>query len=182
MLGGGLLAASGYFATRPAVGASRFGWAVVAGLAYPLLGLAAAIRSEESGGLRAAVLLLVTVVLAGLLGALCQGRTASRLGAVGRFAAWLSLIGSPPTVGFHAKLALYFALLHCGWDGITVLALAVSAVTLLPALWELRAPASAGSLRGAAAVAVVALLALLILLGLHPYWGLAAGPAGAALD
>jgi len=171
-LGGGLLLISAYLTARPGAGASRFGWAIVNGLAYAILGMAAAIRTEASGGFRAALLQLAAVVLAGALAALSFPRGESRagegLGAVGRGLAWFALVGLPPTVGFHAKVTLYRALLVAGWGWMAALAMAVSAALLFPALADLRS-SQAEPLRGARAVSVMALIAIMVILGFYPY-------------
>jgi NADH:ubiquinone oxidoreductase subunit 2 (subunit N) len=173
-LGGALLALSASLAARPATRGSHFGWGVISGLACAILGLAAAIRAADSGGLLAALLHLVTVVLAGALAALSlpprspepTGNTT--LGAVGRGLAWLALVGLPPTLGFHAKVTLYRALLIAGWGWMAALAMAISAVLLLPALREIRS-FRAGALSGPRAVSVMALIALTVVLGCYPY-------------
>ena len=171
-LGGGLLLVSAYLAARPAMAASRSGWAVVNGLSYAILGMAAAIRMEGSEGFRAALLQLVTVVVAGALVVLSH-RPGERdagegLGAIGRGLAWLALVGLPPTVGFHAKVTLYRALLTAGWGWMAGVAAAVSLVLLLPALSEIRSPRTE-PLSGPRAVSVASLIALTVILGFYPY-------------
>ena len=135
-----LVVAATYAALRPR--AASFGWALVGGLAFALLAMAAAARVESGSGLRAAVLQLVTVALAGgagLLGASRgEGGTIPPLGRASRMVAWLALVGLPPTIGFHAKVSLYESLLGAGWWWAAALAMIASWALLIPALGEWR--------------------------------------------
>jgi hypothetical protein len=173
-LGGVLLAVSAYFVARPGAKGSAFGWAVVSGLAAAIVAMAAAVHTPASDGFTAAMLHLVTVALAGALAALSlpprdqEPQVGGGLGAVGRGVAWLTLVGLPPTLGFHAKVMLYRAALTAGWGWVMLLTLAVSLALLLGALREIRAPL-AGPLRGARAISVMALIGVIIILGFYPY-------------
>ncbi len=161
-----------------------FGWAVVGGLAYSLLGMAAALRISNSLGLAAALAQLLSVALAVGLGVACAPAHAdsesggSKLVPAGRMVAWLTLIGLPPTLGFHAKLLLYRALAMADFPWAVALALGASWVLLLPALRELRSGGAASPPRARVAL-IVALIALIVLLGLAPYLWLWAGGTGA---
>ncbi len=178
-----LLAATTYAAVRPGRREASFGWAFVGGLAFVMLAMVAAARVESGEGLRAARWQLATVLLAGGAGMLSltsrpESGAPSRLGAAGRLVAWLALAGLPPTIGFHAKVSLYGALLGAGWGWVMALAMVASGALLLPALAELRA-ARAGAPRGAAAAATLLLTAAILLLGFAPYLTLAARAVGA---
>ena len=104
--------------TTPGAAAARsFAWIVIAGIAYSLLALAAAVRAPETDGLRASILQLLAVLLAGGLGYVAMSGASdenggrSPLASAAVFAAWLSLVGLPPAVGFHGKILVYRALL-----------------------------------------------------------------------
>lgn len=174
VLGSALLAVSTFLALRPTAKGSSFGWATVNGLACAILGLAAAIRFDGSGGFRAALVQLVTVALAVLLATLSlparqpRPAVAEGVGAAGRGLAWMALVGLPPTIGFHAKVILCRAILVAGWGWVAALVLATSAILLTAGLREIRSPC-AGTLHGPRAVSVMALIALTIVLGFYPY-------------
>ncbi len=169
-----------------AAAARSFAWIVIAGIAYSLLALAAAVRAPETDGLRASILQLLAVLLAAGLGGLAMsgapdengGR--SPLASAAVFAAWLSLVGLPPAVGFHGKILVYRALLAAGWEWLAVIAVAGSAAALIPAFWALTSHRS-GPLRGLRAVLAVALLIAVVLLGLYPQVGLLAAAPLAGL-
>jgi NADH-quinone oxidoreductase subunit N len=176
-LGIGLLAVSLLHAVLPRRGpGARFAWLCLAGGAYALLGLAAWLRAPGGDGLRAALLQLLTTLLAAALGGLLfaggpRGRQ-SRLARVAVAVACLSLVGLPPTAGFHGKILIYGCLLAAGWPWLTALAVAGGAVALMPALWVL------GDCRTRqagwfSAVAIIALVALTCLVGLYPQAGAA---------
>jgi hypothetical protein len=181
-IGGLLLVVATGAALRPGRREASFGWAFVGGLAFVMLAMAAATRVENGGGLRAAEWQLATVLLAGGAGMLSltsrpESGSPSRLGVAGRMVAWLALAGVPPTVGFHARISLYGALLGAGWGWVMALAMVASGALLLPALGELRA-ARAGAPRGAAAAAALLLTAAILVLGFAPYLTLAARAVG----
>ncbi len=171
--GGGLLVAATALSLRARSAASRFGWMVIAAFACCVLGLAAALRAPESDGLRAGVVQLVAAVLAAAAGALLvphkEGEEAPRqtLAVMARGVAWMTLLGLPPTVGFHAKVMGYRALLAADWGWAAALAVAASAAAMLPAAWSLGS-APPLPLRGARALMVVALVAAMIALGCYP--------------
>jgi NADH-quinone oxidoreductase subunit N len=161
-------------ALRPRATAHSFAWIFVAGAAYSILALGAAWRGPGGDGLQAALVQLVSVLLAGALGAAVRSRSqdasdspSSSLAVVGRALAWLTLVGLPPTVGFHGKILVYRALLAARWEELTVLAMAGSAIALLPALWAIRSPGPA-VVRGPRALVTVALIVSILVLGLHP--------------
>jgi NADH-quinone oxidoreductase subunit N len=161
-------------ALRPRATAHSFAWIFVAGAAYSILALGAAWRGPGGDGLQAALVQLVSVLLAGALGAAVRSRSqeasdgpSSSLALVGRALAWLTLVGLPPTVGFHGKILVYRALLAARWEELTVLAMAGSAISLLPALWAIRSPGPA-VVRGPRALVTVALIVSILILGLHP--------------
>jgi len=161
-------------ALRPRATAHSFAWIFVAAAAYSVLALGAAWRGPGGDGLQAALVQLVSVLLAGALGAAVRSRPqdapgspSSSLALVGRALAWLSLVGLPPTVGFHGKILVYRALLAARWEELTVLAMAGSAISLLPALWAIRSPGRA-VVRGPRALLTVALIVSILILGLHP--------------
>jgi len=172
LFSGGLLVLATALACRPRRAAASFGWMVVAGLAYAMLALAAALHLRDSGGLRASLVQLLAVALAALLGLLCGPRKAAEsvaeggLGAAARGVAWLTLVGLPPTLGFHAKVVIYRVLLTTGWAGLAALAIVASAAGMAPALWAFRAPRPAMS--GPRAIIAVALIAAIIVLGVYP--------------
>ena len=62
---------------------------------------------------------------------------------------------------------MYRALLAARWEELTVLAMAGSAISLLPALWAIRSPGPA-VVRGPRALVTVALIVSILILGLHP--------------
>src|SRR5512136_311588 len=167
LLGVALLIFTTYLAARRGAGTSSFGWAVVNGLSFALLGMAAALRAPESQGLIATVAQLVALVAAVLLGVLCAPRAGStmsaggRVGPAGRFLAWLTLIGLPPTPGFHAKVLLCRSLLNAHWPEATALVLLASWVLLIPAMREARA-LQPGEARRARVLLIVLLVVLLI--------------------
>jgi hypothetical protein len=170
-----LLALAGGLAARPRARSQSLGWGVIAGLAYAALALVAALQDPDSEGLRAGLLQLVTVVLAAVIALLChpshagQGDEppANAIARVGRLAAWLALIGLAPTIGFHARLLVYRALLGVDWTGLTALAVAANALLLLPAAWSIRG-ADIAPVRGARAAAVLVLSTLMVVGGLYP--------------
>lgn len=173
LLGSGLLVLATALAVHRRGTAGSLAWMVVAGLSSCLLLLAAALQFREGDALRVAVVQLLMVTLAALLGALC-GRApetppapAVGLPTAGRGLSWLTLLGLPPTLGFHAKLMLYHTLLATGWGGLVVLTMAASAAGLAPAVWALRSPPPA-PVRGLSAVLAAALMALVLVLGLYP--------------
>lgn len=179
VIGGLLLLAALVFAIRPGARASRFGWAVVAGLAFSVLGMAAALRPGASGALPAAMMQLAATILAAALGSAsgpdaATPEASSALGRWGRGAAWLMLVGLPPTYGFHARVALFTAYLGAGMGWLLALGLVATGVLLLAAVREARTPL-AGAPHGARALGVLALLAVTVLLGLYPYLA-TAGP------
>jgi NADH:ubiquinone oxidoreductase subunit 2 (subunit N) len=128
---------------------------------------------RESDGLRAAAMQFLALALALLLLLQYQPRRASQeaphqgLASTARAVAWLTLLGIPPTVGFHAKVMLYRSLLSVGWDGMAALAMAAAAAGVLPALWAIGFPPPL-PLKGARAALAVALIALIVILGLYP--------------
>ncbi|MCJ7750146.1 MAG: hypothetical protein MUQ65_03480 [Armatimonadetes bacterium] len=169
-----------------AAAARSFAWIVIAGLAYSLLALAAAVRAPETDGLRASILQLLAVLLAGGLGYVAMSGASdenggrSPLASAAVFAAWLSLVGLPPAVGFHGKVLVYRALLAAGWEWLAIIAVAGTAAALIPAFWALSSYRS-GPLRGLRAVLAVALLIAVVLLGLYPQVGLLAAAPLAGL-
>lgn len=174
LVGGGAIAAGTALSirARPAPLAS-FGWAVAAACGSAVLAAAAGLAVPVSDGLRGAGLQLLAVLLAAALGALCHGGPAegavqaSPVSSIGRAVAWLTLIGLPPTVGFHGKILVYRALLAAGWGWLAVLAGAASVAALAPALWAIR-PGAAGPAGALRAAIAVALIAAVCLLGLCP--------------
>lgn len=196
LAGGGLVVLAAILSLRPRDAAasleseqSSFGWTVIAGLATALLCLGVAVHGGPSDGLRSAVVQLLAVALAAALGYLClaPGRSTQPArpnwwAGAGRGLAWLTLVGLPPTLGFPAKVMLYRALLSVGWGSMVLLAMAVSAAALIPALIALRSPAPAPP-RGLRSTLILALAALVLLLGLYPQpmldlAGMLTGPAG----
>lgn len=171
--------AKGEEAAPGAAAARSFAWIVIAGMAYSLLALAAAVRAPETDGFRASILQLLAVLLAAGLGGLGLSGVSEENGGRGPlasaavFAAWLSLVGLPPAVGFHGKILVYRALLAAGWEWLAVIAVAGSAAALIPAFWALSSY-RLGPLRGLRAVLAVALLITVVLLGLYPQAGLLA--------
>lgn len=162
-------------AARPHRAARSFGWITIAGVAYGMLGMAAALHSGESEGLRAAVVQLVAVLLAAALGSISASRpgdsssspASGGLPMAARGLAWLTLVGLPPTIGFHGKLLIYRALMAAGWNLLAVLAMAGSAAALLPALWAIRSTRPAAA-RGLRAVVMVVLILCVLALGVYP--------------
>ena len=173
-------------AATGAAAARSFAWIVIAGIAYSLLALAAAVRAPETDGLRASILQLLAVLLAGGLGYVAMSGASdenggrSPLASAAVFVAWLSLVGLPPAVGFHGKILVYRALLAAGWEWLAVIAVAGTAASLIPAFWALSSYRS-GPLRGLRAVLAVALLIAVVLLGLYPQVGLLAAAPLAGL-
>ena len=176
------LAASGavllVVATALAMRARRpsrsFAWIAVASIAYPVFGGAAALYQPGTDGLRAAGLQLLAVLLAAALGLSIAARSGegedpprSPLAAAGRALAWLTLVGLPPTIGFHGKVLVYRVLLAAGWEGLVVLAMAGGAAALFPAVRAIRSPHPA-ALGGFRAVAAIVLMACIVVLGLYP--------------
>jgi NADH:ubiquinone oxidoreductase subunit 2 (subunit N) len=167
-------------ATRPQTPARALAGIALAAGAYLLLAVGAAIQLPQGDGLRAAAFQGLTVLLAVALGALSLRRSGEGTSGSGRglasvalFAAWLCLLGLPPTAGFHARLLVYRALLQAGWSGAFAIALAISVAGLIPAFSAI-ALGSPGGLRGGRAALAVALLAVLLLVGLYPGFGLTA--------
>ena len=165
-------------ALRPRSPGESFAWIVLAGIAYSVLGLAVAVRSPASDGLRASAVQLLAVLLAAVLGGLGSSReeaegTGGGLGRSAVILAWLSLIGLPPTVGFHSKVLIYRALLGAQWGWLAAVAMAASAVALAPAFLALSSYRPS-RLRGLRALVVVVLLLVIVMLGLYPQGGLAA--------
>jgi NADH:ubiquinone oxidoreductase subunit 2 (subunit N) len=160
-------------ALRPKAGTGSLGWFIIATFAYCILGLAAAMQLRESDGLRAAAMQLLALALALILLLLCQPRQTLRdaprqgLASTARIVVWLTLLGIPPTVGFHAKVMLYRSLLSVGWGGMAALAIAVAAAGVLPALSAIGLPPPL-PLKGARAAVAVVLIALIVILGLYP--------------
>lgn len=155
-------------AARPQAPGQGFGWMVIAGSGYVLLALAAAVAAPQGDGLQAAAIQAGAVLLAAALGGLCLGQSkdgsssGKALAAVVLFGAWLTLLGLPPMVGFHARVLVYRSLLQAGWHGTAAVALAVSAAGLVPAFSALSLGCP-GALRGGrAAIAVILLLAALV--------------------
>jgi NADH-quinone oxidoreductase subunit N len=174
-----LLVAGTALGVRARRSSRRFAWIAIATLAYPLLAGAAALHVPATDGVRAAALQLLATVLAAALGLTVGARPGegespprSPLSAAGRALAWLTLVGLPPTIGFHGRILVYRALLGGGWEALTVLALAGGAAALFPALRAIRSPhpAAVGGLR---AVLAVALMAGVLALGLYPGGGMA---------
>ena len=139
------------------------------------LALVAALQDPDTGGLRAGLLQLATVVLAAAIASLCRSSnvgesdktSANAVARVGRIAAWLALVGLAPTLGFHARLLVYRALIDVNWMGLTVLAIMANGLLLLPAARSIRG-ANVAPVRGARAVAVLVLSTLIVVGGLYP--------------
>jgi NADH-quinone oxidoreductase subunit N len=201
LLGGGLLllVAATVWALRPprpargekapdAQGAASraFTWVVIAGISYSLLGLAAAVREPASAGVTGALLQLVAVLLSAGLGAAALGGrdvggSAGRsLGSAGFTVAWLSLLGLPPAVGFHAKVLVYRSLLLAGWQWAAAAAMAASAAALVPALFAASHYRPAGA-RGLRALWIILLLAAVVILGVYPQAGIGVVAPAASL-
>ncbi len=161
-----------------AAASSAFTWIVIAGFAYSLLGLAAAVREPGSAGLTAALLQLLAVLLAAALGAASLGAAGeenpprARVASAGFLVAWLSLVGLPPAMGFHAKLLIYRALLSAGWGWAVAAAMAGSVAALVAAFFaaSLYQPSA---LRGLRVFWVLLLLAVVVALGIYPEAGIA---------
>lgn len=165
-------------ALRPRRVAQAFAWIALAGASCPLLALAAALHVPATDGLRAAVMQLLAVLLAAALGAGFRARphgndtsSNSSLSAAARAVAWLTLVGLPPTAGFHGRILVYRALLAAGWEELAVLAMVGAAAALLPALWAMRSP-SPPAMRGPRAAVAIALMVAILVLGLYPGAGL----------
>jgi NADH:ubiquinone oxidoreductase subunit 2 (subunit N) len=160
-------------AARPQAPGQGFGWMVIAGSGYVLLALAAAMRAPHGDGLRAAAIQAGAVLLAAALGGLCLGESkdgsdfSKRFAAAALAAAWLTLLGLPPMVGFHARVLVYRSLLQAGWHGTVALALAVSAAGLVPAFSALSLGCP-GRLRGARGALALFLLLALLVGGIYP--------------
>ena len=173
-----LLVVATVLALRARAASQSFSWIVVAGAAYAVLGMAAALHVRESDGVRASVLQLLAVVLASTVALLCsptsEGEKSSggRLATAGRVVAWLTLVGLPPTVGFHGKVMVYRSLLMAGWGWVAVVAILASAAALLPAVRGIGSPEGV-EMRGLRAAGVLAGIAAIVLLGLYPQLGLA---------
>jgi len=165
-------------ALRPRRVAQAFAWITVASVSCPLLALAAAMHMPATDGLRAAVMQLLAVLLAAALGATFRVRprgnsnsSQSPLSAAARAVAWLTLVGLPPTAGFHGRILVYRALLAAGWEKLAVLAMVGAAAALLPGLWAMRSP-SPPAMRGPRAAVAIALMVAILVLGLYPGAGL----------
>jgi NADH:ubiquinone oxidoreductase subunit 2 (subunit N) len=180
LLGAAFAAYGTVRAARPQTAALGFAWMTLTGGSYALLALAAAVSAPQSDGLRAAALQGGAVLLAAALGGLSLGAGGEApgpgrpLARVALFVAWLSLLGLPPTAGFHARILVCRSLLQAGWSGTLVFALAVGAAGLVPAFSALSL-GSPGSLRGGRAVLAVLLLAALLMVGVYPGLGLSVG-------
>ncbi len=178
LAGAALLVVATVLAVRAPATAQSFGWIVVAGVAYAVLGMAAALHVRESDGVRASVLQLLTVVLASTVAVLCSNTSqgekvvGGRLARAGRVVAWLTLVGLPPTVGFHSKVMVYRALLMVGWGWVAVVAMVASAAALLPAVRGIGSPEGA-EMRGLRAAGALAGIAAIVLLGVYPQLGFA---------
>jgi len=167
-------------AARPQTPSQGFAWMALTGVAYVLLALGAAVTDPRGEGLQAAVLQGGAVLLAAALGGLSLGRpereasgAGTPLAGVALFFAWLSLLGLPPTAGFHARILIYRSLLQAGWSGTLTIALALGVAGLIPA-FSAASLGSPGSLRGGRAVLAVFLLIALLVVGIYPGFGLAA--------
>ena len=173
IVGGVLLVVATVMALRPRAVDGGLGWMVIATSAYCILGLAAALRLPASDGLRAAAMQLLALALVVVLAVQYGPRKGSEeapsqgLASAARAVSWMTLLGLPPTVGFHAKVMLYRALLNAGWGGLAALAIAAAAVGILPALWALSSPPPL-PLKGARAIIAVALIVAILVLGLYP--------------
>jgi NADH:ubiquinone oxidoreductase subunit 2 (subunit N) len=171
-------------AARPQEPGQGFGWMVIAGSGYLLLALAAAVAAPQGDGLEAAVVQAGTLVVAAALGALSFGQPSDGassgrwLAAVALAAAWLTMLGLPPMVGFHARVLVYRSLLQAGWQGTVALALAISAAGLVPAFSALSLGCP-GRLRGGRGAVAVLLLLALLAGGIYP--GSAVSTAGRLL-
>lgn len=201
LLGGGLvlLLAATVWALRPrradsgekapdaqAAVSRAFGWVVIAGISYSLLGLAAAVQDPASAGVTGALLQLLAVLLSAGLGAAAlggrdvAGSAGRSLGSAGFTVAWLSLLGLPPAVGFHAKVLVYRSLLLAGWEWVAAAAMAASAAALVPAMFAASHYRPAG-VRGLRALWIILLLAAVVVLGIYPQAGIGAVAPAAAL-
>ena len=173
ILGGGLVAAATALAVRPGRIAHGFAWIAIAGLGHVILGLAVAVHSAGGGGLTAAMLQFLSVIAAVVLSVLAGPPSEESpprpglLSAAGSGLAWLTLVGLPPSLGFHGKLLVYRALMRVGWDGLALLAMTSSAVALIAALWAIRS-ARPAPVRGLRAVVLAGAIACVIALGLYP--------------
>jgi NADH:ubiquinone oxidoreductase subunit 2 (subunit N) len=143
--------------------------------AYVLFALGAALRAPDGTGLQAMAFQAGVVLLAAALGWLSLkpggAGPGKGLAAVALFIAWLSLLGLPPTAGFHARVLVYRSLLQAGWSGTLVFALAVGAAALVPAFGAL-ALGCPGSVRGGRGFLVILLICALVASGLYPELGL----------
>jgi NADH:ubiquinone oxidoreductase subunit 2 (subunit N) len=177
LFAGTLSIVSVVLAMRRRAPAYGFWWIAVAGLSYSVLGMAAALQLRTTDGMHAALMQLLSVILAGALWALCsvgegQGEPfAGGLSAVGRALAWLTLVGLPPTVGFHSKVMIYRALLTAGWPWLMALAMAGSAAALVPAIHAIEIT-GAGATRRLRSLGIVLLIALVVFMGVYPASGL----------
>jgi NADH:ubiquinone oxidoreductase subunit 2 (subunit N) len=166
-------------AARPRAPGQGFGWMVIAGSGYVVLGLAAAIRAPQGDGLRAATIQAGAVLLAAALGGLSLGQSEEesqsgrQLARVALFGAWLALLGLPPVVGFHARVLVYRSLLQAGWTGAFALSLATSAAGIVPGFSALSLGCP-GCLRGGRAVVAVLLLLALFVGGVYPGFAVSA--------
>ena len=174
-----LLVVATALALRPRRAAQSFAWVAAAAAACSIIAGAAALHTPAADGLRAAVVQLLAVLLAVALGATlpahsCQNSPSSHspLSAAARALAWLTLIGFPPTAGFHGRILVYRALLAAGWEKLAVLAMIGAAAALLPAFWAMRSP-SPPAMRGPRAAVAIALIVAVLVLGLYPGAGLA---------
>ena len=181
-----LLVVATVLAVRARAASQSFSWIVVAGAAYAVLGMAAALHVRESDGVRASVLQLLAVVLASTVAMLCSATpegekgSGSRLATAGRVLAWLTLVGLPPTVGFHGKVMVYRSLLMAGWGWVAVVAILASAAALLPAVRGMGSPEGV-EMRGLRAAAALAGIAAIVLLGVYPQLGFAIAKVVASL-
>lgn len=177
LFAGTLSIVSVVLAMRRRTPAYGFWWIAVAGLSYSVLAMAAALHLRTTEGMRAALMQLLSVTLAGALWALCSAadgtgeRFPGGLSAVGRILAWLTLIGLPPTVGFHSKLMIYRSLLTAGWPWVMALVMAGSAAALAPAMHGIQI-VGAGGARRLRSLGIALLIALVIFMGVYPASGL----------
>jgi NADH-quinone oxidoreductase subunit N len=156
-----------------------FGWLVIAGASYSLLGLAVELRAPGSGGLAAGVLQAMVTLLAAALGACVlwgateEPREPTRLGGFAMAVAWMSLVGLPPMVGIHGRILIYRSLLDTGWEWLAVLAVVAGSVAVLSVFSVLDRPGirRPGKL---SALGIVALAAVTFAAGVYPQPGVAA--------
>ncbi len=173
-----LLIVSTALALRPRRVPQAFIWVAVAAASCSPLALAAALHMPASDGLRAALMQLLAVLLAAILGTTFHARTHgnshsshSPLSAAARAIAWLTLLGLPPTAGFHGRILVYRALLAAGWEKLAMLAIVGAAAALLPAFWAMRSP-SPPALRGPRGALAITVIVAILVLGLYPGAGL----------